>query len=188
MKKSLSTPESSLDHLNRSVVANMVKDFMEAVEQVVQTTGRTKIQPRTKAATLMEHAHIHGDAAGSLSFQGDYSGQFIISFSKDAICEIATSMLYADTPYTSHRHEDVEGAIGEMTNQIAGQGRMKINERTGWKASNGIPSVIVGENISWTLYTTGTLIVHIPYTTPNANEMYVEVAVSAHPATGDIKI
>ncbi len=181
-------PRSSTQHLNRAEVANIVKDFMESVEQVIKTTGRTDVSPRTKAATLTEHAHIRGDAAGSLSFQGDYNGQFIISFSKKAICEITTNMLFAEKPYENHRHEDVEGAIGELTNQISGQGRMKIHDRIGWKAVNGIPSVIIGENISWALYTTGTLVVHIPYTTPNANEMYVEVAISGHPAIGEMKI
>ncbi len=180
--------KKNTNHLNRGEVAKMVKDFMRSVEHVVKTTGRTKIQARAKAATLMEHAHIEGDAAGSLSFQGDYSGQFIMAFSQKAICEITTNMLFAETPYTSHRDEDVEGAIGEMTNQIVGQARLKINDRTGWKALNGLPSVIVGQNISWALYSTGALVIHIPYATPELNELYVEVAISSHPAIGGIEI
>jgi len=188
MKPAPGAPHASTAHLNRGEVAKIVKDFMESVEQVINTTGRTPLKARTKAATITEHAHIAGDAAGSLSFQGDYSGQIIIAFTKEAICEITTNMLFAEQPYRNHRHEDVEGSIGELTNQISGQGRMKIHDRTGWKAVNGIPSVIVGENISWTLYSTGTLIIHIPYTTPQLNELYVEVAVSDHPAIGEMKI
>lgn len=180
-------PDNSMS-LKRSEVAKIVKNFLAAVEHVITTTGQTKVQSRTKAATLTEHAVIDGDAAGAMAFEGDYGGQFIITFSKEAICEITTKMLFSDTPYKNHRVPDVEGAIGELTNQICGAARLKINELTGWKAVNGIPSVIVGENIRWTLYGPGALIVHIPFTTPEMNDLYVEVAVNHHPAIGEMKI
>ncbi|MDH4184768.1 MAG: chemotaxis protein CheX [Nitrospinota bacterium] len=188
MKKPPSPPKVSSDHLNKMEVGKIVKAFMESVEEVLETMGMTKIEARTKAATLTEHAYIKGDAAGSLAFQGDYSGLFIVSFNKDAICEITTNMLFAEKPYTNHRDADVEGAIGELTNQINGVARNKINKLNGWKAIAGIPSVIIGEDISWALYASGTLVVHIPYTTPQMHELYVEVAVSDHPAIGEIRI
>jgi CheY-specific phosphatase CheX len=174
--------------MNRGEVAKIVKNFMEALEDVCATTGQTKVAPRTEAATLTENAYIDGDAAGAIAFEGDFGGQFIIVFSKEAICEITTAMLFTDTPYANHRDPDVEGAIGEIANQVGGRARMKINTRTGWKAVNGIPSVIVGERIRWTLYGSGALIVHIPYTTPKLNELYLEVAVSHHPTIGEIRI
>lgn len=161
---------------------------MEALHHVVATTGQTELTARTKAATLTEHAVIEGDAAGAISFEGDYGGQFIIAFSKAAICEITGNMLFSKEPYINHRDPDVEGAIGEITNQIGGSARLKINEGTGWKATNGIPSVIIGENISWKLYGSGAVIIRVPYTTPNANEMYLEVAVYHHPTIGSMKI
>lgn len=174
--------------LSRDKVGKIVKKFMEATQNVILNTGQTKLIARTKAATLTSHAVIKGDAAGALSFEGDFGGQFIITYSKAAICEITTNMLYAETPYTNHKTPDVEGAIGEITNQVGGMARLKINELTGWKAVNGIPSVIVGESISWILYGSGALIIHVPYTTPQQNELYLEVAVSHHPAIGEIQI
>ncbi|VAX22225.1 hypothetical protein MNBD_NITROSPINAE02-1496 [hydrothermal vent metagenome] len=176
------------NQLNRSEVSKIVKNFMEALQHVVTNTGQTKLTARTKAATLTEYAVIEGDAAGAISFEGDYGGQFIIAFSKEAICEITGNMLYTSEPYYNHRDPDVEGAIGEITNQVGGSARMKINEETGWKATNGIPSVIIGENIRWKLYGSGAVIIRIPYTTPNANEMYLEVAVFHHPMIGALKI
>ena len=177
-----------MENLDRTVVAKMVKSFIEAAEQVLSVTGQTKVEARTKAATIIEHSNIEGDAAGALSFLGDYSGQFILVFSKAAICEITSNMLYAPQPYISHRDPDVEGAIGEITNQVAGRARMSVNEKFGWKATNGIPSVIVGESIRWTIYGAGAIIVHVPFTTPNFHEMYLQVAVTSHPAIGEIHI
>ncbi|MDH5510233.1 MAG: chemotaxis protein CheX [Nitrospinota bacterium] len=188
MKRTPAPPKVSSDHLSKLEVGKIVKAFMESVEEVLETMGMTRIEARTKAATLTEHAYIKGDAAGSLAFTGDYSGLFIISFDKKAICEITTNMLFAEKPYTNHRDADVEGSIGELTNQMNGVARNKINKLNGWKANAGIPSVIVGENISWALYASGTLVIHIPYTTPQMNELYVEVAVSDHPTIGEIKI
>jgi len=175
-------------NIQRSEAAKIIKNFVAAAESVITSTGQTKVTGRTKAATITQHAVIDGDAAGALSFEGDYGGQFIITFSKDAICEITSNMLFMETPYKNHRDPDVEGAIGEITNQIGGMGRLKINELTGWKAVNGIPSVIVGENIRWTLYGSGALIVHVPFTTPEMNELYVEVAVLHHPMIREMKI
>lgn len=177
-----------MDNLDRSVVAKMVKSFIEATEQVIGTTAQTKVEARTKAATIIEHSNIQGDAAGALSFIGDYSGQFILVFSKNAICEITGNMLYAPHGYKNHRDPDVEGAIGEITNQVAGRARMSVSEKLGWKASNGIPSVIVGENIRWTIYGAGAVIVHVPFTTPDFHEMYLQVAITSHPAIGTINI
>lgn len=177
-----------MDNLDRSVVAKMVKSFIEATEQVIGTTAQTKVEARTKAATIIEHSNIEGDAAGALSFIGDYSGQFILVFSKASICEITGNMLYAPQAYKNHRDPDVEGAIGEITNQVAGRARMSVSEKLGWKASNGIPSVIVGENIRWTIYGAGAVIVHVPFTTPNFHEMYLQVAITSHPAIGTINI
>ena len=179
---------AKMENLDRSVVAKMVKSFIEAAEQVLSVTGQTKVEARTKAATIIEHSNIEGDAAGALSFLGDYSGQFILVFSKAAICEITSNMLYAPKPYTSHRDPDVEGAIGEVTNQVGGLARMNVSEKLGWKASNGIPSVIVGENIRWTIYGAGAIIVHVPFTTPNFHELYLQVAITSHPAIGEIHI
>lgn len=177
-----------MDNLDRSVVAKMVKSFIEATEEVIGTTAQTKVEARTKAATIIEHSNIQGDAAGALSFIGDYSGQFILVFSKASICEITGNMLYAPKSYKNHRDPDVEGAIGEITNQVAGRARMSVSEKLGWKASNGIPSVIVGENIRWTIYGAGAVIVHVPFTTPDFHEMYLQVAITSHPAIGPINI
>ncbi len=183
-----SVNSNSGNSLQRSEVAKLVTNFMEATREVIQTTGQTKTIARTKAATVTDSATISGDAAGALSFEGDYGGQFIIAYTKEAICEITTNMLFSETPYKNHHDPDVEGAIGEMTNQIAGRARMKINEQTGWKAINGIPSVIVGENIRWNLYGGDSLIVHVPFTTPDTNELYLEVAISHHPMIGEMAI
>lgn len=177
-----------MENLDRSVVAKIVKSFIEATESVLTTTAQTKVEARTKAATIIEHTNIEGDAAGALSFIGDYAGQFIIVFSKAAICEVTTKMLYAPQPYTNHRDPDVEGAIGEITNQIGGRARLSVNEKLGWKATNGIPSVIVGEGIRWTIYGSGAVIVHVPFTTPNFHDLYLQVAVTNHPAIGEIPI
>ncbi|MBI4667564.1 MAG: chemotaxis protein CheX [Nitrospinae bacterium] len=188
MITSQASPSHENGNLQRSEVAKIVKNFIEAVEQVVATTAQTRVTARTKAATLAEYSSIEGDAAGALAFIGDFGGQFIIVFTKEAICEITTNMLYASTPYKNHRDPDVEGAIGELTNQIGGQARKGINERTGWKATNGIPSVIVGESIRWTIYGSGAIIVRVPFTTPELHEFYLEVAVSHHPAAGGMVI
>lgn len=177
-----------MENLDRSVVAKMVKSFIDAAEEVIVKTGQTKVEARTKAATIIEHSNIEGDAAGALSFIGDYSGQFIIVFSKEAICEITGNMLYAPKSYTNHRDPDVEGAIGEITNQVAGRARMSVSEKLGWKATNGIPSVIVGENIRWTIYGAGAIIVHVPFTTPDFHELYMQVAITSHPSIGGISI
>lgn len=177
-----------MENLDRPVVAKIVKCFIEAAEQVLSVTGRTKVEARTKAASIVEHSNIEGDAAGALSFIGDYSGQFIFVFSKNAICEITGNMLYEPQPYKNHRDPDVEGAIGEITNQVGGLARMNVSDRLGWKASNGIPSVIVGESIRWTIYGAGAVIVHVPFTTPNFHEMYLQVAIASHPAIGGINI
>lgn len=179
---------NQLESLDRSIVAKMVKCFIEAAQEVIAKTGQTKVEARTQAASIVEHPSIEGDAAGALSFIGDYSGQFIIVFSKAAICEITGNMLYMSKPYASHRDPDVEGAIGEITNQVAGRARMSVSERLGWKASNGIPSVIVGESIRWTIYGQGALILHIPFSTPNFHELYMQVAITSHPSSGGISI
>lgn len=177
-----------MENLDRSVVAKIVKCFIEAAEQVLAVTGQTKAEARTKAASIVEHSSIEGDAAGALSFMGDYSGQFIIVFSKASICEITGNMLYAPKSYTNHRDPDVEGAIGEITNQIAGRARMNVSEKLGWKASNGVPSVVVGESIRWTMYGADSVIVHVPFTTPNFHELYMQVAITSHPSIGGINI
>ncbi|MBF0635151.1 MAG: hypothetical protein HQK85_10880, partial [Nitrospinae bacterium] len=47
-----------MDNLDRSVVAKMVKSFIEATEEVIGTTAQTKVEARTKAATIIEHSNI----------------------------------------------------------------------------------------------------------------------------------
>ncbi|MFW2331286.1 MAG: chemotaxis protein CheX [Nitrospinota bacterium] len=173
---------SDEQNLDRNQVSLIVKDFMSALEDISLTTVNTTLVADTKSATIIKTSSISGDAVGTISFNGDYRGQLILGFSKEAICELTTNMLSSAKKYSNHRNPDVQGALGEITNQVAGRARLKVNKRTGWEASNGVPSIIVGDRIGWDICSKKSVVIHLPYKTSTNNILYMEIALYHHPS------
>ena len=103
---------------------------------------------------------------------GQFKGNLTVSFEKEAAFHILKAML--DEEYTEI-NEEVGDAIGEVTNQVYGWAKAKLNQ-LGYAFEMAIPMVVLGKNIC-SKHTSPTLV--IPLTIDETGgKFYVEITIA----------
>ena len=89
---------------------------------------------------------VHGKITGMIGIAGDYAGVLTFLCSKDTAIDITANMLGME-PEEVDPVADMRDAIGEITNMVAGNVKMKVSE-SGDAFDLSIPTVIAGDNFS----------------------------------------
>lgn len=116
--------------------AKIINSFIEATVDVIKIMAFTDVAPG-KPYLKKDNQPI-GDVSGLIGMTGRKNGSFCISFKKECILEIISNMFGEKM---EEINEEVEDAVGELTNMITGQVRKKLAE-LGTTYDAAIPSVI----------------------------------------------
>ncbi len=125
--------------MTKSYDVNFINPFLGAVINVLETMANVKVKPGRPY--LNKHGTSVGDISGIINISGHTNGVISLTLSKDAILTIVNNMLFES--YTEINDEIVD-AVGELTNMIAGQARVKLSEQ-GQKFQAGTPKIIIGK-------------------------------------------
>ncbi|HPS54900.1 MAG TPA: chemotaxis protein CheX [Sedimentisphaerales bacterium] len=100
--------------------------------------------------TAEEMPNDNSDALlGSITFKGNIEGMLSIYCSADCAKAIAANMLGLDIN-DSISHEDINDAIGEVSNMVMGSLKSRIQD-TIPNIDVSIPSVVTGQNLQTTM-------------------------------------
>jgi chemotaxis protein CheX len=144
-----------------------INPFLRATQHVLKTmaftdaiAGKPYIKKEEKAG---------GDVSGIIGITGETDGSLSISFSEPCICFIVSNM-FGET--ISKLNNEVEDAVGEITNMISGDARRELAEQ-GMVLEGAIPTVVSGKDHSIKHMAKGPSIA-IPFST-KAGHFVVEV-------------
>jgi chemotaxis protein CheX len=118
----------------------IINSFLEATVSVIKTMASVDLVP---GKPFIKKGSIStGDISGIVGMAGESEGSLSLSFSKECILYIVSSMF--GEPFTEIT-EEVKDAVGELTNMISGDARRRL-ETAGILYHGAIPSVISGPN------------------------------------------
>ena len=116
----------------------ITNSFLEAAISVIETMASVDLTP---GKPFIKNGSISsGDISGIVGMTGESEGSLSLSFSKECILHIVSSMF--GEPITDIT-EEVKDAVGELTNMISGDARRRM-ETAGILYQGAIPSVITG--------------------------------------------
>ncbi len=145
----------------------MINPFINATVNVLETMAFTKV--RAGNPYLKKDQVAQGDVSGVIGLMGKVSGTISVSFTEKSILSIVSSMLGEEI---KELNEEIKDAVGEITNMISGQARLKLEE-VGRSLKAAIPTVIMGKDHS-IIHITSSPIIAIPFSTDNG-EFTIEV-------------
>ncbi len=123
----------------------------------------------TVGKPAVKKSHLaHGDVSAIVGVTGDKVGSIAVSFSKACATSIVRGMLGDDI---QDLLQDVQDAVGEITNMVSGQARAGLAEM-GITLQGSTPTVVLGEKHS-IRHTANAPIIVIPFST-NAGDFTVE--------------
>ena len=145
----------------------IVNSFLEATVSVIKTMSSVDLAP---GKPFIKKGSIStGDISGIVGMAGESEGSLSLSFSKECILHIVSSMF--GEPF-SDITEEVKDAVGELTNMISGDSRRRLQE-IGHTFHGAIPSVVSGPGHEVRHVTKGPIL-SIPFST-QAGSFSVEV-------------
>lgn len=145
----------------------LINPFIDATIVVLETMASTKAEAGKPYLKRDEVAQ--GDVTGIIGLTGEASGTFSVSFTAKSILSIVSNMLGEEM---KELNEEIQDAVGEITNMIAGQARKRLDE-LGRPLMAAIPTVVIGENHTIS-HVTSYPIIAIPFGTDNG-EFTIEV-------------
>jgi chemotaxis protein CheX len=150
--------------------ADLINPFLSSAMNVLETMAFTKAVPG-KPFLKKEKTSI-GDITGVIGLTGHAQGSIAVSFSQECALFIVAQMLDEEFEEVN---EEVQDAVGEMTNMISGDARRLLSEK-GYNFQAGIPTIIVGPNHTINHIANGPCIV-IPFKTEKGG-FVVEACIS----------
>ncbi len=144
-----------------------INPFLKATTNVLKTMAFTEVVPGKPF--LKKEPMAGGDISGIIGITGETEGSMSISFSEGCICQIVSNM-FGET--ITALNQEVEDAVGEITNMISGDARRELAEK-GHILKGAIPSVVSGKNHSIKHMAKGPAIA-IPFSTPGG-QFVVEI-------------
>ncbi len=151
-----------------------INPFLTSTTNVISTMAFVKIEAETPF--INRNNQTTGNVTGVIGLAGsNVLGSVIISFTEPAILEIVSNMLGETFKEITN---DVEDAVGEITNMIVG-GAKRILAEKGFKFNLAIPTIIKGTNITMNLKTRGPRVV-IPFKLESGETFTVEACIEEH--------
>ena len=120
----------------------LAKPFIKATKDVLSAMAALEVVAGTPY--IKKDKMARGDVSAVIGITGDKQGTFSISFDRKTAIHIVKQML-GDA--IEDIMQDVQDAMGEITNMISGQARVGL-VAMGLKLQGSTPSVIMGENLS----------------------------------------
>ncbi|MFH2093528.1 MAG: chemotaxis protein CheX [Pseudomonadota bacterium] len=120
--------------------AKLVNPFIEGALHILDTTAFVKV--KAEPPFLKKDRKAHGDISGFIEISGDLSGTAAISFSKKSILGIVSAMFGEEM---TEINEEINDAVGEISNMIAGHVTTKIAE-TGKKVTVKFKEIKLGKD------------------------------------------
>jgi chemotaxis protein CheX len=148
---------------------NFINPFLEAVINVLETMANVKVKPGKPY--INKHRTAVGDVTGIINISGHTNGVISLTLSKDAVLTIVNNMLFES--YTEI-NDEIADAVGELTNMISGQARIKLSEQ-GQKFQAGTPKIIVGKGKKLE-HIPNAPILAIPFTLSSGGDLVVEAS------------
>ncbi|MDY7036386.1 MAG: chemotaxis protein CheX [Thermodesulfobacteriota bacterium] len=136
----------------------LINPFIDATLHVLETIASTSAMPGKPY--LKKDKVARGDVSGVIGLTGDVKGTISVSFTEKSILSIVSRMFGEEI---EKLNEEIQDAVGEITNMISGQARQKLEE-LGRSLDAAIPTVVMGTNHSIT-HITNQHIVAIPFDT-----------------------
>jgi len=148
---------------------NFINPFLEAVINVLETMANVKVKPGKPY--INKHRTAVGDVTGIINISGHTNGVISLTLFKDAVLTIVNNMLFES--YTEI-NDEIADAVGELTNMISGQARIKLSEQ-GQKFQAGTPKIIVGKGKKLE-HIPNAPILAIPFTLSSGGDLVVEAS------------
>ena len=145
----------------------LVNPFIDATLHVLETIASIRV--RSGKPYLKKDQVARGDVTGVIGLTGEAQGTVSVSFSEKSILAIVSSMFGEEM---KELNEEIQDAVGEISNMISGQARQKLEE-LGRSLKAAIPTVIMGKGHS-IAHITNQPIIAIPFDTDNG-EFTIEV-------------
>ncbi|WP_027723317.1 chemotaxis protein CheX [Maridesulfovibrio zosterae] len=146
--------------------AELAKPFIKAAVDVLSMMAM--VTPIPGKPYVKKGKTAVGDVTGLVGITGDMNGTISISFTKSCAVTIVKNMLGDDIQDII---QDVQDAVGEITNMVSGQARAGLAEH-GLTFSGSTPSVIMGDNHT-IAHISSTPIMAIPFNS-DAGEFTIE--------------
>ena len=139
-----------------------INAFVRATGHVLKTMAFTETKPG-KPYIKTNNAAM-GDVSGVIGMTGENEGSFSITFTESCICSIVSNML---GEVFECLNEEIEDAVGEVTNMICGDARRELEEK-GFLIKGAIPTVVTGKNHS-IKHISHDSVIAVPFTTVAGN-------------------
>lgn len=118
----------------------LINPFLLAAIHVIKTM--TNVEPKPGKPFVKKDRLPLGDVSAVIGIAGDARGSMALSFTESCIKAIVQNLLQMEV---TRIDEEVEDAVGELTNMICGDARGRLNE-DGFSLQASIPTVIVGKD------------------------------------------
>lgn len=115
-----------------------INPFLEGTMEVLRTMAGVELAP--ERPFLKKKAGALGDISGVIGLTGEVNGSLSVTFSFALVREAMRTMLGV---VISGIDDQVEDAVGELTNMISGQARKGLAEE-GLHLKAALPSVVTG--------------------------------------------
>jgi chemotaxis protein CheX len=140
----------------------LAKPFIKATKDVLAAMASLDVVAGTPY--IKKDKTARGDVSAVIGITGDKHGTFSISFDRKTAVHIVKQML-GDA--IEDILQDVQDAMGEITNMISGQARVGLADM-GLKLQGSTPSVIMGDNHT-IAHMTSAMAVAIPFSCEAGN-------------------
>ncbi len=140
--------------------AEFLNPFVEATLHILETTASTTAKARKPY--LKRKPGALGEITGVIDLTGDFNGIISISFTKQLILYIVSTMFGEEM---TEIDDDIKDAVGEISNMISGQVTTKMTE-IGKSLKAQLSSVEMG-NPHTVKYIDNRPIIALPYITDN---------------------
>ncbi|MDR3554486.1 MAG: chemotaxis protein CheX [Syntrophobacteraceae bacterium] len=146
----------------------LINPFLAAAMHVLKTMAGVEVSPGKPF--LKKDSQATGDVSAIIGITGVASGSMALVFTESCILYIVSKLL--GEAFTEV-NDEVNDAVGELTNMICGDGRRRLAEE-GLVLQAGIPTIVSGKNHHITHIAKGPRLA-IPFQTEQG-EFMVEVA------------
>ena len=146
--------------------AEIAKPFIKATQNILLTMAGIDAKPGVPYVKKTSVAK--GDVSALVGVTGDRTGTIAVSFTKACAVALVKGMLGDDI---HDLLQDVQDAVGEVTNMVSGQARAGLVE-AGITLQGSTPTVIVGDNHT-IRHISASPVIAIPFDTP-AGQFTVE--------------
>lgn len=117
----------------------IAKPFIKATQDVMSTMAG--MQPVVGKPFVKNDDGSMGDVSAYITISGHKNGKIYIKFSKQCAVTMVKNMLGDDVEDIL---QDVQDAVGEITNMISGQARAGLSQM-GLKFEGSTPTVVMGK-------------------------------------------